>query len=225
MPSDPVYIAGLDLGQAADFSAFAILEQQLEGDTATYGVRELRRWPLGTPYPKIVEDVVSIYADPRLAGSTLAVDGTGCGRPVVDLFRWSPDLRASLTPILITAGHAVSTDADGYRHVAKLQLVSTMQVLLGTKRLRFADGLSLRKIAEAELATFQTKITPAANETFAAWRENAHDDLVLALAMAGWVGENCVIRPWEVTVDPRSRSVIAQAPPGVFLDEGPRKRF
>ena len=33
------------------------------------------------------------------------------------------------------------------------------------------------------------KITLAANETFSAWRERDHDDLVLAVALASWVGE------------------------------------
>jgi hypothetical protein len=34
------------------------------------------------------------------------------------------------------------------------------------------------------------RITPATNEVFGDWREGQHDDLVFALAMAAWVGEN-----------------------------------
>jgi hypothetical protein len=34
------------------------------------------------------------------------------------------------------------------------------------------------------------KITPTANEAFGAWREGAHDDLVLAVAIAAWEGEH-----------------------------------
>ena len=41
-----------------------------------------------------------------------------------------------------------------------------------------------------ELTTFQTKDTLAGNETFGAWREGAHDDLVLAVALAAWFGEH-----------------------------------
>ena len=44
-----------------------------------------------------------------------------------------------------------------------------------------------------ELAEFQVKFTPAANEVFGVWREGAHDDLVLAVAVAAWAGER--LRP------------------------------
>jgi hypothetical protein len=40
-----------------------------------------------------------------------------------------------------------------------------------------------------ELGAFRVKITASANETFEAWRERDHDDLVLAVAMAAWVGQ------------------------------------
>jgi hypothetical protein len=36
---------------------------------------------------------------------------------------------------------------------------------------------------------FQVKVTASAHETFGSWRENAHDDLVLAVALAAWLGE------------------------------------
>ena len=43
-----------------------------------------------------------------------------------------------------------------------------------------------------ELTTFQVKITPAANEVFGAWRQGAHDDLVLAVAIAIWQAERAL---------------------------------
>jgi hypothetical protein len=39
------------------------------------------------------------------------------------------------------------------------------------------------------METFQVKVTENRNETFAAWREKDHDDLVLALALIIWYGE------------------------------------
>lgn len=41
----------------------------------------------------------------------------------------------------------------------------------------------------AELEAFRVKVTASANETFGAWRERDHDDLVLATALAAWAGE------------------------------------
>ena len=39
----------------------------------------------------------------------------------------------------------------------------------------------------AWLEAFRVKITEAANETFGAWREGQHDDLLLAVALAAWM--------------------------------------
>ncbi len=53
------------------------------------------------------------------------------------------------------------------------------------------------------------------HETFGAWREGQHDDLVLAAALAGWWAERGSSRPWEVEPNPR-RSVLCDVPRGVF---------
>jgi hypothetical protein len=39
------------------------------------------------------------------------------------------------------------------------------------------------------LAAFQVKSTTAATEEMDAWRQGAHDDLVLAIAVATWFGQ------------------------------------
>jgi hypothetical protein len=48
--------------------------------------------------------------------------------------------------------------------------------------------------ARTELLAFRAKVTASANETFEAWRERDHDDLVLAVATAAWVGEHVTQR-------------------------------
>jgi hypothetical protein len=148
----------------------------------------LQRWPLGTPYTQIVADVADRFSVPPLnAGVALAVDQTGVGRAVVDMFRQSPAL-SRLEAILITAGHATSRGDDGSWHVPKKELVSVLQVLLQARRLRVAK-LPERETLVKEFLTFRIKMTAAGNETFEAWRERDHDDLVLAVALAAWLGE------------------------------------
>ena len=53
-PRRPWYIVGLDLGQAADYTALCVVERTFEPDpddarrrVSSYGVRHLRRWPCG----------------------------------------------------------------------------------------------------------------------------------------------------------------------------------
>jgi hypothetical protein len=189
----PSYIVGLDLGQAQDFSALAVAEQTTGAGSVRYDIRHLERWPLGTSYTTVVKHVAALLAMPPLPGSILAVDGTGCGRAIVDMLRQHAGIQkagVTVRPTLITAGQAVTVDGYGYLHVAKVQLVSVMHRLFGERRIQFAEALDLAETAEKELRTFKAKVTPAGSEQFLAdWRDGEHDDLVLAVALACWWGE------------------------------------
>src|SRR5262249_43592397 len=118
----------------------------------------------------------------------------GVGRAVVDMIRRARP-RATIRPITITAGHDVAPDGAGW-HVPKKELVSVLQVLLQSHRLQVARVLPLASKLVKELESFRVKITAHANETFEAWRERDHDDLVLAVALAAWVGEHAVQQLW-----------------------------
>jgi len=88
--------------------------------------------------------------------------------------------------VSITAGSAVTQDQSvpGRWRVAKKQLASVVQVLLGHRRLLIADSLPEARVLKDELGQFSVKITQALNETYESWREREHDDLVLAVALA-----------------------------------------
>lgn len=174
------YTVGLDLGQAQDFSAMVTLEQERTRSDAV----DIRRWPIGTPYPQIVADVEKHRTLPALSAAPLVVDGTGVGRGIVDLFRVSGARR--LVPVLITSGAHAHQDEFGYWLVPKKELVGAVQVGLQSRTLKIAASLPEAKTLLHELTQFQAKITDAANVVTGAWREGQHDDLVLALALALW---------------------------------------
>jgi hypothetical protein len=216
----PEYFLGLDLGKVKDYTALVILERHGEGQEASFHARHLQRYALGTSYPAIVADVIEKLHLAPLAGRelSLAVDETGVGAPVVDLFREAlkrsgvlassvfgtqnqyPSGNVRLKPIHITGGATINHDR-GVTYVPKRDLVSAVQVALQTERLKIASGLSEAATLVRELENFQVKITDAANDTYGAWREGAHDDLVLAVALALWVGK----RP-KVIMPPSSSS-------------------
>jgi len=205
------YFLGLDLGQAADWSALAVLERTEMPVCAKhawqFGCRGLKRWPLGTSYPAIVDNLAAMVQKSPLRNAHLVIDGTGVGRPVVDMFI-KAKLPVKLVPVLITAGSHYSFH-DGYHHVAKVVLISTLIVQLQERRLRFANALPETATLVKELQNYRVKITPAANEVFNA-REGAHDDLLLALALACWKGE-------------RSMPEVSQGP--VMLSPGRQNDF
>lgn len=187
------YFAGLDLGQAQDYTALCVLERQgLSKETWTYTCRHLQRWPLRTSFQAIVADTLRMINSQQTQQGrqqpTLAVDATGLGAPVVDLFK-SERMTAYLEPIQITGGSDVTSE-NGVTRVPKRDLVSTAQVFLQSDRLKIVPTLPEAATLVRELQNFQVKITDTAHDTYGAWREGSHDDLVLAVALALWIGEN-----------------------------------
>jgi len=179
------FYLGLDLGQASDFTAITVIER-VAGEPTVYHLRHLERAKLGTPYPAIVARVKELIETPPLAGHCVVVaDATGVGAPVIDLLRAA---RLRLAPVTITAGDIVSHDpASGVWRVPKRDLVFALLTALQTGALLIADGLALAPILIKELLGFKVRIDPqTAHDSYAAWREGEHDDLVLSAAMAIW---------------------------------------
>ena len=185
------FIVGLDLGQAKDYTAIAVLERYdsapwIPYNPLEYHLRHLERPTLGTTYPAIVQRVAYLLDASPLAGcASLVVDATGVGAPVVDLLS-----TAGLRPIAltITGGDAASTDGASWR-VPKRQLVSNLQILFQSGRLKIAEGIPEASTLVRELLNFRAKVSAAGSDTYEAWREGDHDDLVLAVAMATYYGE------------------------------------
>lgn len=103
--------------------------------------------------------------------------------------------RVTFRPVTITSGNAITVEGAGW-HVPKKELVSVLQVLLQTRRLHIARSLPEAQTLIRELEAFRVKVTTNANETFEAWRERDHDDLVLAVAIACWVAEHGSKQAW-----------------------------
>ncbi|MCB4771057.1 hypothetical protein LGR54_20820 [Ancylobacter sp. Lp-2] len=182
-PASPVserdFFVGLDLAQSNDYTAIAIVRRTESGLIVPFLARTR-----GRPYPDIVASVADLMSRPELAGAKLIIDGTGVGRPVFDLLR-----AADLDPIsvTITAG-AKATGARRRFRVPKRDLVSAVLLALQAETLTIAPNIEHADDLRQELADMRAKITPAGNETYAA-REGAHDDLVMALALAVWMAE------------------------------------
>lgn len=204
LPRQTRWIVGCDLGQSSDPTAIAVIEhvrgvldagteyerhigqtEHLQTPVERVDVRHLERLPLGQSYPTVVQHVKDLLARPPLSGpppAELVIDETGVGRAVGDIFS-----DAGLKPIRIsiTAG-SEATWAGGDRwHVAKTVLISNVDAMLHTGTLRFAAALSDAEAMRAELLDFRRKLSDAGRASYAA-RTGAHDDLVLAVAIAAW---------------------------------------
>ncbi len=188
------FYVGLDLGQAQDYSAVAVVERAEllfpERDPITYSfraetrytVRHAERIRLGLPYPEVVEHVRQLVRRSPLGKNVkVVVDGTGVGAPVVDLLRRGR-LGCRVVPVVITAGETESSDGVRYR-VPKRDLMTGLQVAFQRRRLGLAHGLPLLPELREELRSMRVRVSADGFERYAGRR---HDDLVLALALAWW---------------------------------------
>ena len=219
------YICSLDLATRKDYSAFCVLERREQHGYSHYGLKWIERLPHGISYPQQIRHVRERIRTPfkgggSLQGSPLAVDQTGVGEAVVDMLR-EDELAGyvSIWPILIVGGATVTLDETRYcYHVPKRSLVSVVSKLFESGRISMVPGLAYEQTLKAELPNFKAKITIAGNEVFEAWREGDTDDLILALAMGCWLGENVAV-DGVIKSDResgRSGSLVAQIPPDVF---------
>jgi len=221
---EALYTVGLDLGQARDWTALAVLETQLwfsgavlrdypwagvaEGWNSPAGLdqhaiehvltRDDSRWPgkpplalkylermRDVPYPDVVAHVKALVERPPLAGNCmLVVDSTGVGKPIVDMFR-----QAGLRPVAVSihGGDSVGHTGPFDWRCPKRDLVASVQSTLQTRRLQVLASLPLADVLVKELGNFRVTINPAtSHDSYSSWREQDHDDLVLAVSLATW---------------------------------------
>jgi hypothetical protein len=210
------YLIGLDVGQVSDPSALVITQPRLVSwgieQHLHYQARHLERFPLGTPYPTIVQRVKDrLLALPLPQGRVLAtaarlqddlpmdtavvsapqfhflIDATGCGRPVADMFRV-----LAVWPVMVTMTHGFQTvehDREEYS-VPKPTLIGALQVVLQEQRFRVAASLPEAQTLVKEALNFQYRLSVrTGDDTYGAWREGEHDDLLFAAALTAWYGE------------------------------------
>jgi hypothetical protein len=170
----------------------------VENGKPEYRVRHLERPPLGTSYVKVVERILELLESLRDTELVLAVDTTGVGRPVADMLKrhlkkWlesNRQVRLTTGWITITGGDSVTKAEGGGLRVPKRDLASAPLVLMQNGQLKIAAEMPLADTLRKELLNFKVKINIAtAHDTYEAWREGDHDDLVLSVALACWAGE------------------------------------
>ena len=171
---------GLDLGQANDYTAIAVVEEA--GDDLLL-VRHLERFR-NTLYPDVADRLEALLDSPQLRGKAeLVIDRTGAGPAVADLFI---KRGRSFKAVKIHGGDAETVEEGTYR-VPKRNLVSALQAALQTGTLKISSALELAELLREELLNFRIKINIATgHDSYEHWREGEHDDLVLAAAMAVW---------------------------------------
>ena len=147
----------------------------------------LERLPLGSGYPAVLAHLRALFTPPPWSTRDgLLVDVTGVGLPVFQLIA-----AGGFAPVGIFSHRGASVTRDGaVWHVPKRDLISAAEVALQTQRVVFDPRLPFVPEMVHELESYRrTQDTMTGHESYAAWREKDHDDLVFSLAMVCWWGE------------------------------------
>ena len=207
------YAIGLDLGQAQDFSALAVVEHvhrmppgwppfryfasDDRGMQIPYPrpgvpplIRELRvvhlqRWALGTPYHEVVADVCTLARSHELNGSRLYFDRSGVGRPVGDLL-WQAFERGELGDTMPEGRTITGAEKSSRGGTAKKDLIAALEIPIQQGHFKIPAGLPLSDVLERELTSFKLKLaTKTGREKFDVERRpgEGHGDLVIAVAL------------------------------------------
>jgi hypothetical protein len=188
----PRFLIGADIGKAADYTALSVIEyrakdKDVDSNLYEYHIRHLFRPSLGTPYPDVLEIINKLAEHPAVGSdSAVVVDATGVGAPIVDLLREKLPLLVAIT---ITGGSNVNEQNKFNFSVPKRDLISNLQVLYQAKKIKIAKGIKDADTLVKELLNFKVKISTSGHDSYEAWREGSHDDLVLSVALACWYHE------------------------------------
>jgi hypothetical protein len=231
----PEVLVGFDIGQVHDPSGIVLVDryyvptsdlytddESLRSESSwvnverRYDVTEIDTWK-DVPYQTQVDRIIKLMLGIE-EHVTLAVDATGCGRPVVEMLyaeinrvKWYERGYKPPSPafIQIHGGNTVTRNG-AILNVPKRDLCSAPLVLFQNEMLNISEDLEHAATLKRELLKFKVKINIATgHDAYEAWRENDHDDLVLALAMACWVAERFLYKPDRVEV------------PGIVIPDAP----
>lgn len=177
------YFLGLDLGRKQDHSALVILERSLRAVNTRYvdaytqwetqlSVRYAKRWKLGTSYGEVAAAVGDVYRKVEALGRCVLVfDQTGVGDAVYEMIR--ENLRG--------------TNVEGVvlTHELKRDMYSALETNLEQGKLKIAEACQASRELKQELLTVEIRRVGFGYK-YGAFDKGAHDDLVMALAIACW---------------------------------------
>jgi hypothetical protein len=192
------YIIALDPAQLHDWSALAAVKVEYQ---TPYSSSELKIYKLVNlerrqklPYNIIVDWAVQAYNTPafwpaRSMGActeepTFVLDATGVGIAIKDALR-QKGVRPRAASIV--SGNSLNAETGIY-HLGKARLIGKFLAAFDSGRVHINPNLPIYPQLERELISYRAEISSQGNAKFEA-PPGEHDDLLFALALAVWWGE------------------------------------
>jgi hypothetical protein len=197
---------GLDVGQARDPSAWALVERRTYADRlvslnepvkvvahSEIHATAYSRFPLRTPYTNVVRKIAAIAQTPDFYGDLVIIVDCTRERAVYDIMRENGDLHGTtIIPMIITGGAHISSDAHGWYNVPEAELLSALTVSLeGSKLILYRDGGQApgdSEELERQLANIRKRVSPRRSRVGMSvdGSDVDNDDMAFALSFAVW---------------------------------------
>ena len=189
------HIVSLSLGTVAEPSAVVVIEPRTEfqrrdvrgggRDWENYfNVIHLERFDAGRPIPTIVDRMSEIMSGERLTKNCrLLLDITSTGAAPIRVFEGRGLYPAKSIDLANTAAEG---QVGSSKRVPLRDVIGAAQVVLQTNRLKVASELELALTLVGDLQSFDAKPATRGLDL----RGGRNSDLVLALAVALWWGDD-----------------------------------
>ena len=180
------FIAGLSRGLANDYEALAVVETFGQYEiNKRYSLRHQERFK-GISSGKLAKQIVELMnGKPFNKDIKIVLEVSSSGQILVDTFA-----KAKLHCVAVTVTEDdTATSKESTYKVSKKQLIANLQFLFVAERLRMIKDLPVSKIITKELLTYRLNNSSPDHENQRVSKEPNHDDLVFALALACWYGQ------------------------------------
>jgi len=201
-----MYILALDPAQLHDWSALAALQVDQDLNFTNpphYRLVNLERRQ-SLPYDKIVAWAIKAFQVSAFQKNgnliteepAFVLDSTGVGVALTDMIRAVGVRPKACT---ITAGNSFTAERS-YYHVGKARLIGKFLAAFDSGRVLLNPNLPIFPLLQQELLNYRAEISSQGAAKFEA-APGAHDDMVFALALAVWWGEEKYNRFRSVEVE------------------------
>lgn len=196
------YVVGVDIGQRVDPTAIAVVETRYDAqERGYYIVRFPKRFRLGLLYSDVAKRIARLDTKLREdaakegleAWISYILDATGVGQGPSEQIVQALNAQsyADVYRCYLTGGiNAIVDDEIMQIKLPKTQLVSSLVSVFDADRIELPAGSKEIDAMINELLNFEIRVSDEGKDAFGAFKVGAHDDLVTALGLAVWFGEN-----------------------------------
>ena len=183
--SEPVpghlYTIGIDWGRKLDYTVVAVLDATVKPAKLVY----LQRWQ-GTGWETQAKEVAAIVA--RFQPWRVLADGNSIGDPLAETLQTEVRAAVSVVP---SVGRVPTVERFTFGAESKTKLIDRLTLGLSGRAVQYPA----HRVLLSELRAFEYGAVGGAGRAKMGARSGAHDDVVIALALAWFAAPECAPAP------------------------------